>query len=153
MSQAQQLAVAIKSKAQELGFDLAGIAPAVRPDGVDWLRRWLDQGFAGEMDYIPRREVAYEHPRGVMPAVRSVVMLAMNYFVGQDSNLPDSSFPTGQVENLPHGRIARYAWGSSDYHDLLRDRLRQLADFLHGLRKLLCGSGDGTRVIAVFHAL
>jgi epoxyqueuosine reductase QueG len=89
VSQARELAVAVRAKAHELGFDLAGIAPAVRPDGVDWLRRWLDQGFAGEMDYIPRREAAYEHPSGVLPPVRSVVMLAMNYrTVEPDALLP-----------------------------------------------------------------
>ncbi|MFM9966544.1 MAG: hypothetical protein ACKV2Q_35650, partial [Planctomycetaceae bacterium] len=78
------LTAAVRQRASELGFELCGIAPAVRPEGFDWLRRWLDQGFAGEMDYIPRREAAYEHPSGVMPLVRSVVMLAMNYAVTTD---------------------------------------------------------------------
>ncbi len=170
MSQARELAVAIKAKAQALGFDLAGIAPAVRPDGVDWLRRWLDHGFAGEMDYIPRREAAYEHPRGVLPLVRSVVMLAMNY----RSVEPNVLFPLPRnggegrgkgvsainreafgpltltlspaagerepdkdqaaTEHAPRGRVSRYAWGTRDYHDVLRERLRQLADFLHEQR-------------------
>ncbi len=128
MSQARELAVAIKAKAEALGFDLAGIAPAVRPDGVDWLRRWLDQGFAGEMDYIPQREAAYEHPRGVLPQVRSVVMLAMNY----RSVEPDKG--NDAAESAPRGRVSRYAWGTRDYHDVLRERLRQLADFLHEQR-------------------
>ncbi len=125
---------ALKDKSRELGFDLCGIAAAVRPDGFDWLQRWLDRGFAGEMDYIPRREAAYEHPSGVLPPVRSVVMLAMNYFVGQVSNLPASAHSAGQIENLLHGRIGSYARGSCDYHDVLRERLKSLADFLHEQR-------------------
>ena len=32
------------------------------------------------------------------------------------------------------GRVSRYAWGDADYHDLIRDRLNQLADFLYELQ-------------------
>lgn len=134
---ALSLETAVKQRANTLGFDLCGIAAAVRPEGFDWLRRWLDQGFAGEMDYIPRREAAYEHPSGVLPPVRSVVMLAMNYFQ------PIARTPTSElsadakdrtdvgVRSTTTGRVASYARGSRDYHDLLRERLKSLADFLH----------------------
>ena len=115
----------LKHQAREQGFELCGIAGAVRPDGFDWLRRWLDRGFAGEMDYIPRREAAYEHPSGVLPPVRSVVMLAMNY----RGKVPSSEFRVPSV-----GQVASYARGSRDYHDLLRERLKSLADFLHEQR-------------------
>ncbi len=120
---ALSLETAVKQRANTLGFDLCGIAAAVRPEGFDWLRRWLDQGFAGEMDYIPRREAAYEHPSGVLPPVRSVVMLAMNY--GKSGE-----WRVASGENMA-GRVASYARGSRDYHDLLRERLKSLADFLH----------------------
>ena len=80
----------------------------------------MKAGFAGEMQYLPRREAAYEHPRHVSPRVVSIVMLAMNYRT-------QPPLPAG-----PHqGRIARYAWGTVDYHDLLRDRLRSLSDRMH----------------------
>ena len=128
------LEIALKERASQLGFDLCGIAAAVRPEGFEWLRRWLDCGFAGEMEYIPRREAAYEHPSGVLPPVRSVVMLAMNYFVGQVFNLPGAADSDGQVGNLLHGKIASYAVGSRDYHDVLRERMKSLADFLHERR-------------------
>lgn len=123
---ALSLETAVKQRASTLGFDLCGIAAAVRPEGFDWLRRWLDQGFAGEMDYIPRREAAYEHPSGVLPPVRSVVMLAMNYGKSGEWRVTSG-------ENMA-GRVASYARGSRDYHDLLRERLKQLADFLHEQR-------------------
>ena len=125
---------ALKERACELGFDLCGISAAVRPDGFDWLQRWLDQGFAGEMHYLPRREAAYEHPSGVLPSVRSVVMLGMNYGAGGEGRGARSEGVTG--------RVASYACGSGDYHDLLRERLKQLADFLHeqrpGCRTRVC---------------
>ncbi len=130
---------AVKRRADELGFELAGVAPAVRPEGFEELRRWLDQGFAGEMGYIPRRESAYEHPRGVLPAVRSVIMLSMNYGSGgvrtatESQSLTDQS-PTSTPSAIPTGKVARYAMGSRDYHDVLRERLKGLADFLHEQR-------------------
>ena len=138
------LETALKEKSRELGFDLCGIAAAVRPDGFDSLRRWLDRGFAGEMDYIPRREAAYEHPSGVLPPVRSVVMLAMNYAVTWTPASEPKLETEGRADEGVHstGRVASYARGSRDYHDLLRERLKSLADFLHeqrpGCRTRVC---------------
>lgn len=115
-----ELTQAVKSAARQLGFELVGVAPAISPAGFPKLQEWLQAGFAGEMQYLARREAAYEHPRHVSATVRSVVMLAINYRTAE---------PTEPAPN--EGRVARYAWGSADYHDLLRDRLRRLADFLH----------------------
>ena len=114
---------ALKVEARRIGFELVGVAPAVSPPGLPKLHEWLRAGFAGEMQYLPRREAAYEHPRNVSPSVRSVVMLAINYRTEE---------PRATEAN--EGRVARYAWGTADYHDLLREKLRQLSDFLHAKR-------------------
>lgn len=111
----------LKLQAQSVGFNLVGVAPAVSPKGFAHLGDWLKQGFAGEMSYIERRHDAYEHPSHVLASVRSVVMLGMNY----RSADPPQALKSGQ------GRVSRYAWGEGDYHDLLRERLRLLADWLH----------------------
>jgi epoxyqueuosine reductase len=124
----QNLADIVKTEARRAGFDLVGISPAVSAPGFGRLTEWLEQGFAGEMQYMPRRESAYEHPRHVMPAVRSVVMLAINY------NTQDGREITTLEASSHTGRVARYAQGSADYHDLLRTKLKVLADKLHGLR-------------------
>ena len=71
------------------------------------------------------RARAYEHPRHVLPGVRSLLMLAVGYRTAE----PVAAGP-GQ------GTVARVAWGA-DYHDLVRRRLRQLAD-LH--RRLTPGA-------------
>ena len=73
------LTIHLKQTAQDLGFDLAGVCPAVAPAGFDRLREWLAHGFAGEMQYLANREPAYEHPRHVLDGVRSLIVLAMNY--------------------------------------------------------------------------
>ena len=115
-----ELSAAIKEEARRLGFSLAGIAPAVSPTGFHRLLEWLQQGYAGQMQYLAARRDAYEHPRGVQPGVRSLVMLAWNYRT---------------VEPVPpqsnQGRVSRYAWGPGDYHEILRERLQQLAEFVH----------------------
>jgi epoxyqueuosine reductase len=131
---AHQLAGAIKRRARELGFDLVGITDA-RPSAYrDYLRNWLDDGRAGTMDYLANRFDERTDPGVVLPGARSVICVAINYQV-----------PLGQVqeeERAQHGRIARYALGG-DYHDPLKHRLYDLADWL---RETVPGSKTKTGV-------
>ena len=117
------LTAALKAEAEAGGFALCGVAPAARPDTLDALHDWLDAGYAGEMAYLGRRRDAYAHPGGVLPGVRSVVMLATSYHTEDPPLAVDP--PPG------FGRVARYARGGVDYHDLLRDRMKPLAALLH----------------------
>jgi epoxyqueuosine reductase len=127
----------LKAEANRLGFDLVGIAPAATPPGYPSFLDWLAKGYAGEMSYMERRKDAYAHPSGVLPAVKSVVMLGMNYSVKSGGREPSGERqPTtnSQLSTLNsqlNARIAQYARGSVDYHDLIRDRLKRLANFLH----------------------
>jgi epoxyqueuosine reductase len=120
---AAALASAVKDKALRLGFDLVGIVPAAAPVTLPEFQDWLRKGFDGEMGYLSRREAAYAHPRHVLTAVRSVVMLAVNYRTDE----PAAPAPLT-------GRVSRYAWNDDDYHSLIRQRLAALADFLHQQR-------------------
>ncbi len=116
----RDLAERLKEEARRLGFDLAGIAPAAGPTTNSDFQAWLDAGFAGDMGYLERRRDAYEHPASILPEVRSVVMLAVNYYGGAEPEPQPGA-----------GRVARYARIPVDYHDVLRDRLKQLAELLH----------------------
>ena len=111
------LTAALKAEAARLGFDLAGATPAVAPPQIGRLRQWLSDGFAGEMRSMAARTGAYEHPRHVLPGVRSLLMLAVSYWAAE----PVAAGP-GQ------GTVARYAWGE-DYHDLIRRRLQAVGRF------------------------
>ena len=115
----QQLTQSLKQEAERLGFDFAGVTPAVDPAGFSKLNDWLSRGFHGEMDYMETRRDAYRHPQGVLPEVRSVMMLGISYCT--------------DVASLPQqpgtGRVARYALGGGDYHDLLHKKLKQLCKF------------------------
>ena len=61
------------------------------------------------------------HPTLVLPGCRSIISLAINYFIDE---LPD--------ERPGNGRIARYAWGK-DYHHLFKRRLKKLNAIIHRL--------------------
>ena len=115
------LARGVKERARSLGFDLVGIAPAEPSRLRDYFRRWLDDGQAGEMEYLARRFDERTDPRNYLPGARSVVCVAMNYHVPLQA-VPES-------ERQHHGRIARYALGD-DYHELIKTRLHELADWM-----------------------
>ena len=123
-----QLATVLREKAREIGFELFGIAPAVPPGGFGPLQDWLKKGFAGEMSYIPRREEAYSHPQFVLEGVRSVVLVGLNYFDREATNT------TAEEKTQPGGRVAKYATGTRDYHDVLKKKLKSLAGVLHEAR-------------------
>jgi len=108
----------LKAEARRVGFALAGVCRAEPPATWEYLRQWLDEGCAAEMHYLRDRRDALAHPRSVLPGVRSLVMVGLNYTSAE----PNPARP-GQ------GRVARYAWGT-DYHTLVRRRLRRLEEVL-----------------------
>ena len=116
--QPAELTAALKREAARLGFNLAGACPAVTPPGFGRFQDWLAAGYVGEMHYLGERAEASRHPSGVLDGARSLLMLSMDYRTAEPS-----------APRPGEGRISRYAWGS-DYHDLIRDRLNQLADYL-----------------------
>lgn len=126
-----ELTQSLKLEAKQLGFDFTGVAQAVEPNGFVRLKDWLANGFHGEMEYLETRRDAYRHPQGVLPKVRSVLMLGMSYHT--------------HVTSLPHqpgkGRVARYAWGHGDYHDLLHKKLKRLCKFARSLDEAIAIRG------------
>ena len=74
------------------------------------------------MDWIERTVEKRCDPQKVLPGVRSVVALAMNYWQGDEERRPDA-------DTTSSGRIARYAWGA-DYHGVVEAKLRELDAFL-----------------------
>lgn len=111
-------------EARRLGFARCGIAAATPADGFDRLREWVERGCAGEMSYLcGERTQLRRDPRSVQPSVRSVVMVAMSY-AHSEEECDRAGFT---------GRIARYAQGP-DYHRVVRERLKQLGEWLQRQR-------------------
>lgn len=130
----------IKEEACRLGFDAAGIArvsspiatPSLPAGGTHacedmplsrrlWrrLKEWLEMGFHGTMGWMAKEPLRRSDPTQVLPGCQSLVVVGMNYYTDAT---PD--------ESEHAGRIARYAWGQ-DYHQLMKERLTQLEEFLH----------------------
>jgi epoxyqueuosine reductase len=107
----------LKSLAAEVGFSMAGVAPAVVPTGFARLGEWLAAGYAGEMHYIAERQEDYAHPERLLDGARSVMMFALDYRTAEP-----------QAPKLGEGRVSRYAWGDSDYHTIVRKKLYKIAD-------------------------
>ena len=140
MMVAMGLNLAIKESALEAGFDLAGNAPLGVWSDLEFARRWVEQGYGGEMRYLanPKRH----DPRLLLPSAKSVICVGLVYNtahpysteVGQtDSDRHDTagSQQPHQPASIelrtggPRGWISRYAWGR-DYHEVMRERLERL---------------------------
>ena len=113
--------IAIKQRAAALGFNRVGIARLDRNAHAAELDAWLANGHAGTMTYLNRQAEKRKDPRKIFPGAKSVVVTLTNYFHG--------------AAQTP-ARVAQYAW-SSDYHDVLGDRLEQLAA---AIRELVPGA-------------
>jgi epoxyqueuosine reductase len=109
----------IRQKARVLGFQKVGICPAGSPPKLALLSDWLDRGNHGTMQWMQRTREKRMEIRRVLPGVRSVIVLGMNYH----TEPPVNSAPF---------RISRYAHGR-DYHRLMEQRLQSLAAELAGI--------------------
>jgi epoxyqueuosine reductase len=114
------------SRALALGFDLCRVAPCAPAPHAAEFRHWLENGNAGDMTWLERNKERRMDPGQVLPGARSVIVLAMNYWQGEEN----SKF---EIRKSKIPQIARYAWGD-DYHDLIESRLRELDRWLasHG---------------------
>jgi epoxyqueuosine reductase len=102
--------------ARKCGFDACRFAAAtVAPHQAGYFD-WLEQGLHADMGWLARSPERRTDPRIVLPECQSVIVLAYNYYQGNDVR--------GRT-----GRFARYAFGT-DYHDILLDRMRPIATFL-----------------------
>ncbi len=108
----------IKDRARAIGFDLVGITTAQPPPHALEFQQWIAHEFHGEMGYMARNPAKRLAPADVLTAARSVIVVGLNYYTG-DHHGP--------------GRVARYAWGGSDYHDIMAGMLEQLSA---GIREL-----------------
>ena len=107
----------ITQRAKELGFDRVAIAPARRLEHADQYLEWLSEGRHGKMSYLDRYHELRADPSVMEEGTKSVVVLLKNYYQ--------------EVDKFAGGlRIARYAYGD-DYHDILWERMRELASFIH----------------------
>jgi epoxyqueuosine reductase len=108
---------AIRQRARELGFDLCRFTTAQPPESAPAFERWLARKNHGEMGYLERNARKRLDPGRVLSEARSIITLACGYGSEQPPAAPGA------------GVVARYARGR-DYHDVLGERLKILAEFV-----------------------
>lgn len=109
----------VRAYAHSLGFDLVGFAPVLTPAHALFFRKWLEQGFHGEMAYLARTADARCDPQQVLPGAKSAVVVGLNYAPAVSPVADDPA----------RGVFARYALGD-DYHEVMERKLRQLLEFI-----------------------
>jgi epoxyqueuosine reductase len=123
---ASRVAHQVKARARDIGFDLVGITTAQPPQHSQYLERWLAKGFHGEMGYLARNADKRSNPSKILADVQSIVVVGLNYYTGDHDRT---------------GRVARYAWGTRDYHEVISGKLEQLS------RVIVEIGGPGTRCL------
>ena len=102
----------VERQAYALGFDLVGFVRLGPAESATHFDDWLARGCEGEMHYMARDPHIRRDTRLPHPGAVSAIVVGMDYGGAEAS-----------------GPVARYARGD-DYHDVMRDRLRQLHAWL-----------------------
>ena len=118
------LSTQIKNKANQLGFDACGIAEVSSADTEAlFFDRWIAEGCHAGMKYMENYRDIRLNPAGLVEGARSVISVALNYYPSQKQS-PDAP------------RISYYAYGK-DYHLVVKDKLRQLWQYITDLVPVL----------------
>ncbi|MBQ6769956.1 MAG: tRNA epoxyqueuosine(34) reductase QueG [Bacteroidales bacterium] len=118
----------IVTEAENLGFDACGIARATALEKESaYVEQWLENQHEGEMNYLNRNKEKRYDPRLLVEGTRSIVTVLFNYYPKQKLN-EDDNF-----------KIAKYAYGS-DYHDVLKRKMRRLLERVEAQTGKLEGS-------------
>jgi len=122
MGNAQGLARRLKQRAIAEGFLLAGIASPRPSDHDAFYRRWLADGYHGEMEWMARADaVARRGDLGsTLRGVRSVLVVADGYYREDAPRSPQD--PARAI-------VARYARGR-DYHSVVATKLERVLRWL-----------------------
>lgn len=113
---------ALTAHAKALGFSTLGVtAPDATTDAHLRLKKFLDTGAHGDMDWLASDPTRRADPRVLWGDVRSIIMLGVNYGPDED--------PLSILEHKSRGGISVYARGD-DYHDVIKKRLKELARWL-----------------------
>ncbi|WP_346856497.1 tRNA epoxyqueuosine(34) reductase QueG [uncultured Draconibacterium sp.] len=108
----------IKEKASSLGLLACDWLPVTYLNTEkDYFDAWINNGMNGEMEYMSRNTDKRLDPRLLFEGAKTILIVLQNYYpdkVQEDKNAPV---------------LSKYAYGT-DYHFVLKDKLRQLHTFI-----------------------
>jgi epoxyqueuosine reductase len=112
----------IRDRALALGFDAIGFTAAeLGPEARARLGGFLQAGQHGDMGWLAERTEQRAHPRALWAEARTVIALGLSYAPTDD--------PLATLSQPEKGTISVYA-RNRDYHDLLKGKLKHLAQFI-----------------------
>ena len=147
----------LQQQANLHGFRWIEAIDVVDAPGFDRFRDWIQHGYHGSMSYLEERQDAYRNPKSILEQAKTIIMLAMPYTPAKSlrthpshtKDLPATDPTTIEkpvvekpvveksvveliVDPLQRGfgRVAAYATGEQDYHDVIHVRLRALKKWL-----------------------
>ncbi|MGH7041321.1 MAG: tRNA epoxyqueuosine(34) reductase QueG [Acetobacteraceae bacterium] len=112
----------VREKALALGFDAVGFARAeLGPEARARLAAFLAAGQHGDMGWLTDRAEERGDPQALWPDAVSVIALGLSYTPEDD--------PLATLARPARGNISVYA-RNRDYHDVLKGKLKHLAQFV-----------------------
>jgi len=110
----------LSDQAQSLGFDTLGVADARAAwENSAWLKEFLSEGRHGDMAWLAQD--ARAHPNALWPAAKSAILVGQSYAPSDDS--------LALLNEKSSGLVSAYA-ARRDYHDVIKGKLKQLAQWL-----------------------
>ncbi len=112
----------IKQEALRLGFADCGFAHAGSlPGHAEKLRSWLEKGYHAGMGYMVNHFEKRTDPTLLVEGTRTVISLIYPYYTERKQQDPEAPI------------LSKYAYGT-DYHFVMKDKLRKLFLFIRSLR-------------------
>jgi epoxyqueuosine reductase len=112
----------IRDHALSLGFDAIGFCKAeLAFEARERLMNFLQAGYHGGMGWLADRAEQRSQPGSLWPDARSVIVVGLSYAPADD--------PLSTIGRRSCGNISVYA-RNRDYHDIIKGRLKHLAQFL-----------------------
>jgi epoxyqueuosine reductase len=112
----------IRDRALSLGFDAVGFCHAeLGPEARARLTDFLAAGQHGDMGWLAERTAQRSQPTALWPEARSVIALGLSYAPDGDA--------LATLGRPDRGNISVYA-RHRDYHDVVKGRLKHLAQFV-----------------------
>jgi epoxyqueuosine reductase len=104
----------VKEEAYKLGFAYCGISKAgFLEEEAPRLEQWLSQGMHGSMMYMERHFDKRLDPTKLVEGAKSIISLLLNYYPEKKQN-PEAP------------KISKYAYGKTDYHTVIKNKLSDL---------------------------
>jgi epoxyqueuosine reductase len=114
-----QISDLIKAKANELGLlDCVLLPVGFLAEDESRFEKWLANNMHGEMGYMARNRDKRVNPELLVENAKSILVVLQNYYPKETQN--DTSAPV----------LSKYAYGT-DYHFILKDKLKQLLQFIN----------------------